>query len=71
MAMAMAEAGVFEWEDFQRRLIDRIQAASDAPYYESWLGAFEDVVLARKLVRPQELEARAAEFRSLEREGVF
>ncbi len=71
MAMALAEAGVFEWEDFRRRLIDRIKGAPEAAYYQSWLGAFEDLLLARQLVGEQELAARVAEFRSLQREGVF
>jgi nitrile hydratase accessory protein len=72
MVMAMAEADAFEWEDFRRRLIERIASAGPAtPYYESWLAAFEDGVLTRKLVGRPELDARAEEFRTLEREGVF
>jgi nitrile hydratase accessory protein len=72
MVMAMAEAEVFDWEDFRRRLIERIASAGPAtPYYESWLAAFEDAVLSRKLVGPPELHTRAEEFRTLERDGAF
>jgi hypothetical protein len=40
-------------------------------YYESWLAAFEALLEARGLVAHEELEARAREFKELQRDPVF
>ncbi len=70
MAIVLHEKGTYAWEEFRDRLVERI--APDSPrYYESWLGAFESLVLARGLVAPEELEARVEEYRELRRDPVF
>lgn len=72
MVMAASEAGLIEWEGFRSRLIERIgSAAPETPYYESWLGAFEDVMAGGRMVDREEVERRAGEFRSLQREAVY
>lgn len=69
LALAMAERGVFVWEEFRQRLIAAIAAADaalaagrDAPsYYECWLAALEGSLATRELVKPAELDERAAQ----------
>lgn len=60
MAVALYEAGVVAWPDFQQALIARIAAWEAAPegswsYYAHWLGALEDV-----LALSDDVGARAA-----------
>jgi nitrile hydratase accessory protein len=51
MAVGLHRAGVFEWEDFRRRLIREIDAweaerPDEAyPYYRLWLAALEGAVV--------------------------
>ena len=66
VAMALHEAGAFEWEDFRQRLIAEIggwEAAGgdgeDWSYYRCWLGALEGLLADRGLVAGQDLRARA------------
>ncbi len=65
MATSLAEQGVYAWDDFRQRLIDRIAAwEANAPegapyqYYDRFLEALEDVLVERDLVRSGELRAR-------------
>jgi nitrile hydratase accessory protein len=69
LAMTLHEAGVFDWEEFRRRLIAEIAAweashAADAPYeyYQLWLRALERTLAERGLCTQDELEDRASEF---------
>ena len=70
MAVALHEKGEYDWDDFRRLLVEHV-ASSSALYYESWLAAFESVVLERGLVSQEELAARTAEFRDLRRDSVL
>jgi nitrile hydratase accessory protein len=51
MAVALWDAGVFTWPEFQTALIARIASrdgsSTDWCYYEHWLGALEDVLARR------------------------
>ncbi|WP_433446223.1 nitrile hydratase accessory protein [Streptomyces sp. CA-142005] len=66
MAVALYEAGVFRWPDFQTALIARITAWA-APgehgepyqYYRLWLGALEDVLAGLGTVSTDEVITRA------------
>lgn len=65
MAVALYEAGVFTWPQFQAALIARIAAwenasAQGAPYnyYQLWLGALEDVLAGQGTVSAGEITAR-------------
>lgn len=65
MAVALCEAGVLSWPEFQEALITRIAshhtASAHWSYYEHWLGALQDVLACRNAVRPHDVTARAAE----------
>ena len=57
MAVSLAEQGVFEWSEFQQKLIAAISDAErDDPqrpsrgYYESWLVALEALLQEKKLL---------------------
>ena len=70
MAVAMHESGTYAWDDFRDRLKSEI-AVREGPYYERWLAALERLVLERGLVDRGELDARAAEYRAMQRDEVF
>ncbi|HKA13097.1 MAG TPA: nitrile hydratase accessory protein [Candidatus Dormibacteraeota bacterium] len=70
MAVVMHDRGAYHWDDFRDRLIDHISNAS-TPYYESWLGALESLLLAHGMIEPEELDARVDEFKQLRRDPVF
>ncbi len=65
MATSLAEQGVYAWDDFRQRLIDRVAAwEANAPegapyhYYDRFLEALEDVLIERDLVQSGELRDR-------------
>lgn len=64
------------WETFQRRLVAEIEAETDARsddveavYYEQWLRALERMLVEEGLVDPGELDERAVEFETGERDA--
>jgi nitrile hydratase accessory protein len=68
LAMALNEAGAFEWADFRDALIARIAEWESAPpagecfsYYQCWLEALERVAVARELVAAGAVVERAGE----------
>lgn len=70
MAVALNEKGAYPWDAFRAQLVEKI-ASEPAEYYESWLAAFESLLLDTGVVSAEELERRADEYRSLERDPVF
>jgi nitrile hydratase accessory protein len=72
LAVALSDRRVYDWDEFRSRLVDEIAAAEaqgvESTYYERWLAAFEKLLVARGLVTPDELDARAAEYASGERD---
>ena len=67
LALALHEAGRFDWEDFRRRLIAEIgtweasHPSGEAwSYYGCWLSALERLVSERGLVGGDDLRDRAA-----------
>ena len=70
LAVVLNEKGAYAWDDFRSSLVDQI-ARGQSDYYESWLGAIESLLVARHIVTRHEVEQRAAEYRSLERDPVF
>ncbi len=64
IALALAKAGYFEWEDFRQRLIDAIgnwqnTHALDDPswsYYEEWLEALERTIIDAGVANQEELK---------------
>jgi len=80
MAVVMNEKGVYQWEEFRDRLIERVgrraqegMSSSEPPthYYEDWLSAFESLLVARGMIEPEELAARVKEYQELRRDPVF
>lgn len=69
IATSLAEQGVYVWDDFRKRLIDRIAAwEASAPegapyhYYDHFLEALEDVLVERDLVESGDLRERVQAF---------
>ncbi len=68
IALALAERGSFEWEDFRQRLIASItradanesQGGSAPEYYACWLEALEAAITAKSVALPEEIEQNAA-----------
>ncbi len=62
------EQGLYTWDEFRDRLIAEIAAAEqaartppDAPmptYYQLWLAAFEQLLLAKGICTPEQLRAQ-------------
>jgi nitrile hydratase accessory protein len=69
MAVALCEAGQFDWPEFQCGLIEEIGEAEGhggavsggADYYRRWLGALTRLLEAKGIVDAAELAARVAE----------
>jgi nitrile hydratase accessory protein len=63
MAVALCDAGVFTWREFQAALIARIAHHSETSnhwcYYRQWLGALQDVLASGGAVRDHDVTARA------------
>ena len=70
LAVLLSEKGAYDWDDFRKRLVEEIGKGDDA-YYESWLAAFESLLLAREVVTREEVSKRAGEYAALERDPVF
>ena len=61
VTMALYESGRFDWEEFRRRLIAAVarRERSDEPwsYYACWLEAFEELLRAKQVCAPEEMNA--------------
>ncbi len=72
MAVALSDHRLYGWDEFRARLIDEIATAEAATagstYYERWLAALETLLTARGVITRAELDVRAAEYLSGERE---
>ena len=72
VALAMNQDGLYQWREFSDRLIDEIaradKAGEDEVYYRRWLAVLETIAVEKRLISPDELEARTSEYRSEERE---
>jgi len=70
IAVLLNEKGAYEWNAFRDRLVAEI-AAGGPDYYASWLTALESLLIGEGVVTPEQIERRASEYRSLERDPVF
>ena|SRR5579859_6745142 len=70
MAVALHENGTYQWDAFRSELVEQI-AAKSGEYYESWLDAFESLLLNAGLIDSAELNQRVTEYKSLQRDPVF
>ena len=79
LAVGLAERGLFHWDEFRNRLIAEISAArADDPsaspatvYYRHWLAALEQLLRDKGVVSALDLDSRAEEFVTGERDEVF
>lgn len=65
LAVSLYEQGYYAWDEFRDHLIAEIEAAEQAeksyptgqpqPYYESWLAAFEKLLVEKKICTPDVL----------------
>lgn len=71
------EQEVYDWQEFQQRLIDEVDAtdadtmqeAVEETYYEQWLAALERLLADLDIVDDDERESRAAEFAAGDRDA--
>lgn len=72
LAVSLYDAGRYEWPEFAERLSAEIAAEGEAggpeTYYERWIAALERLATEKGFITPDEIEARAAEYASGERE---
>jgi len=68
MTVAMSHEVLFEWREFQARLIAEIARAERegeaSTYYERWLRAFERLVVDKGLLDPGDVTRRHGDFES-------
>jgi nitrile hydratase accessory protein len=68
MAVALNDSGIYEWRDFSQGLAAETATAEHhgrpSSYYERWLAALEKLAVAKGLVTPAEIEARATQYAS-------
>jgi len=77
VAVAAYDQDQFDWNEFQSRLVDEIDAdeadtwgeQTEQFYYERWLRALESLVSDLGIASPEELTARAREFHEGERDA--
>lgn len=76
LVVALSREGAFEWNAFRDELIDRIagddgslETETEQSYYDHWLEAIERLLDENGYVSPAELEERAREFASGERDA--
>ena len=58
LTVALCRSDAVEWEAFRQRLIRRIAAAEQRPYWDSWAAALEDVLAGASVLTRAELDAR-------------
>ena len=63
VAVALSEGDAFEWERFRQELISEIGGwqGEQWSYYERWLAALEQLLLADGMLAAAEIEARMTE----------
>ena len=68
LTVALHEQGLYQWDEFRRRLIDEIAAAAAgdtaSTYYERWLASFDGLLVGKGVLAAEELDARTAEYAS-------
>ena len=78
LVVTLHREGLFEWNEFQSRLIDQVQsdafeedsAGPGAVYYQQWLAAFEQLLADKELFDDETIQARALEFARGDRDEI-
>jgi nitrile hydratase accessory protein len=72
MAVALSDQRLYHWDEFRAHLIGEITTADAAntgtTYYQRWMAALEALLTARGVITRAELDLRAAEYLSGQRE---
>jgi nitrile hydratase accessory protein len=55
IAVSLSERGLFSWSEWAEALGAEIARAPERPYYEAWLDALEELLLANGVALPGEL----------------
>jgi nitrile hydratase accessory protein len=71
MVVSLHQQGAFAWDDFRDLLVSEIAAEEERPYYESWLAAFDRLVVAEGLLAPGDIAARTEEFLTGARSDIY
>jgi nitrile hydratase accessory protein len=61
IAVALADRGVYAWDDFRVSLIEEIGAEEERRYYAAWLVSLERLLVGRGVLDEAEIDRRAAE----------
>lgn len=77
LVVTLHQQGMFEWNEFQNRLIEQVQAGafedekddSEAIYYRQWMAAFEQLLADRQIIDDEIIDERALEFARGERDA--
>ncbi len=75
VVLTMYERDMFQWNEFQARLIEEVQRDEseiedlESVYYEQWITAFEKLLLDKEICDPDELQHRVNEFASGQRDA--
>jgi nitrile hydratase accessory protein len=68
VAVTLVQQGVFDWHDFQIRLVAQIERVENTggpyAYYERWLAALERVAVDKGLITARELDERTDRYAS-------
>ncbi len=60
MALVVVERLGVSWSEFQRRLIGAIADRPEAPYYDCWIAALEQLVIDHGIASPAEIDRAEA-----------
>lgn len=77
LVITLYRQGAFEWNEFQSRLIEQVQAGAfedeeDDPetvYYRQWVAAYEQLLIDKEIFRGESIEDRTLQFARGERDA--
>jgi nitrile hydratase accessory protein len=77
LVLSLYQKGLFEWSEFQSRLIEEVQEnnsnSEDKPlesvYYEQWVSALENLLVEKNICEPNEIVERSHEFSTGKRDA--
>ncbi len=78
MAVLLFEKGMYPWKEFNHEFVKKIgesesrnpQTEQVSKYYHHWLEAFEQMLLKKDLLTPEQIESRSEEFATGKRNHV-
>jgi nitrile hydratase accessory protein len=58
LTVHLHQTGAFTWSEWAAALSGQIAAQPEAPYYDAWLAALEQLTAAKRLAAPADLTSR-------------